>query len=359
MTSDNTVSSIGTVWDSHATTAQTSLDHFFAADGPQFLNNYYPAGDNTTFNYWWLAHVLDVRLDAYIRTGDQHWLEQALQTHANILERNGGSLYNDYFDDMLWNALAILRLHDATGDDRYLRLSQDLWQHVVDHGWNDVLGPSVAWRKQQLYYKNTPANGPFVILSARLAARTGEKPVLELGLAAYEWLTRILVRADGFVEDGINRNQDGRIDVQWRYTYNQALYIGAGVALTQATGSSTFRRQATLTALTAIQELADDGLFRTEGAGGDEGLFKGIYYRYLDTLLATLDPSSPPYTTLSTFVRRSTDALWAHCQVDDWLLAGDDWSGPAPSTVAYSTQLSAIMALEARAALERRELRIY
>ena len=343
-----------TEWDDRASLAQDSLDHFFGVDGPQLLNNSHPAGDNATFNYWWLAHLIDVRVDAFERTGDREWLDKAEAAYRNILERNGGSLFNDYFDDMLWYALAILRLHDATGDDAYLRDAIAIWNHVVDHGWNDTMGPSVAWRKQQLYYKNTPANGPFVILSARLSARDDDARYLDYGLAAYRWLTDTVVRPDGFVEDGINREEDGELDLHWRFTYNQGLYVGAGVALAGATGDERYLDDASRTALTALAELSENGMFRQEGAGGDEGLFKGVYYRYVGTLLDALDPATDAARELERFVQTSTDALWRNAGRDGRVLAGDDWSAPAGEKVDFSTQLSAIMALELRARLAAR-----
>ena len=342
-----------TVWGERATIAQRSLDHFFGAEGKQLLNNSYPAGDNTTFNYWWLAHLVDVRIDAFERTGDKVWLDKAEDAYRNVHDRNDGALFNDYFDDMLWYALAILRLYDVTSDASYLDASKKIWDHVVDHGWNDQMGASVAWRKQQLYYKNTPANGPFVILSARLAAHDDAARYLDYGVAAYRWLTNTLVGPDGFVEDGINREENGEVDLHWRFTYNQGLYVGAAVALAKAAGDARYLEQATRTALTAIREMSENGLFAQEGVGGDEGLFKGIYYRYVGTLLDELGTASDDARALEAFIRSSTDALGQNAQVDGWLLAGDDWSAPAPDRVDFSTQLSAIMALELRADRER------
>jgi predicted alpha-1,6-mannanase (GH76 family) len=347
-----TTASQTTTWNERATIAQDSLDHFFGADEPQMLHNSYPAGDDSTFNYWWLAHLLDVRIDAFERTGDAVWLEKAEAVYRNVLARNGGSLFNDYFDDMLWYALAILRLSDASGNQGYLADAESIWTHVVEQGWNDTMGSSVAWRKQQLYYKNTPANGPFVILSARLFRRRRHARYLDYALTAYGWLSETLVGPDGFVEDGINREENGALDRHWRFTYNQGLFVGAGVALFEATGERRYLNDAATTALTALRELADDGIFRQEGAGGDEGLFKGVYYRYVGTLLDHLDPADEAARTLEGFVRSSTDALWRNARVDSWLLPGDDWSASAPGTVDFSTHLSAIMALELRARRE-------
>lgn len=344
------------LWSARADLAQHGLDHFFGTSSPQLLNNSYPAGDNTTFNYWWLAHAVDVRLDAFARTGDTSWLVAARQTSENLRERNGGELFNDYFDDMLWYALALVRLAASASDERYLADARRIWKHVLAEGWNDRLGGSVAWRKQQLEYKNTPANGPFAILSARLHALDGDAAYLEYGQAAFDWITRTLVGPDGFVEDGINREGDGRIDHQWRFSYNQGLYVGAAVALSDRVADQAARTEllelAARTARTAVRELAPDGVIGSEGDGGDEGLFKGVFYRYLGTLLTRLDAGSEAASDLSSFVRTSTDHLWETGQIGGHFLAGSDWRHPATLPVNYSTQLSAIMALELRATLE-------
>jgi predicted alpha-1,6-mannanase (GH76 family) len=242
---------VGATWSARADVAQVSLDHFFGTGEPQLLNNTYPSErrDNKTFNYWWLAHVIDVRLDAYERSGDRKWVEAAEAAYRNILARNGGSFFNDFFDDMLWCGLAVLRLHDATGDSRYLDDAEAIWAHVVEFGCNDEQGYSVAWRKQQLDYKNTPSNGTFVILSCRLAQHIADPQYIEYAQSAYDWLTNNQVDRDsGFVADGINRKRDGQVDTQWRFTYNQGLYVGAAVELgiSQATATSCSRSLARL-----------------------------------------------------------------------------------------------------------------
>jgi predicted alpha-1,6-mannanase (GH76 family) len=108
------------------------------------------------------------------------------------------------------------------------------------------------------------------------------------------------------------------------------------------------------TATTALRELAPDGVVGREGGGGDEGLFKGVLYRYLGTLLDRIGTTSPDAAPLLDFVRTSTDRLWETGRQGEHLLAGDDWRKPAETPVFYSTQLSAIMALELRAAVEAR-----
>ncbi|MFS0713539.1 glycoside hydrolase family 76 protein [Microbacterium sp. 2P01SA-2] len=348
------------VWSSRADVAQESLDHFFGVPGIQFLANSHPhdRGDTEVFNYWWLAHVIDARLDAWLRTGDQQWLDAAVAARDNIVGRNGGSLFNDYFDDMLWFGLALERLHAATGEQRHLDDARAIWDHVIEHGWNETLGWSLAWRKQQLAYKNTPANGPLVILGARLNALDASGDHLDYAHRAFDWLTANLVGPDGFVEDGVNRNDDGAVDTQWRFTYNQGLYAGAAVELFRLTGDRAFLERAVRTAVTAVRELSDGSVFRDEGDGGDEGLFKGVYYRYLGEVLAVLadEPGfADERALLEAFLRASTDELWRTGVVDGRLRPGNDWSESAGEWIPYSTAVSAIFAIEQRARRESAE----
>lgn len=340
--------SLPDLWNDRADLAQRSLDRYFAAPGDQLFDNWHPLepGDNDTFNYWWLAHAMDARIDAHRRTGDPARLDQAAAILAGIRRRNGGALFNDYFDDMLWLALATLRLAEATGSADLRNHAVVIWQHVLDNGWNDHEGGGIAWRVQQPYYKNTPANAPFVILSARLHRVTGDPRHLEWATRTMDWLEGALVRPDGFVEDGVNRQEDHAIDLHWRFTYNQGLYVGACVELARALGRDDYLSRATRTARTAITELTSDGVFAHEGDGGDEGLFKGIYYRYAHRLLEVQDVPE-----VRDFLLDSTERLWKSSVRDGLLLAGPNWNHPPGPKVSLSAQLSAVMATEACAAL--------
>jgi predicted alpha-1,6-mannanase (GH76 family) len=205
----------------------------------------------------------------------------------------------------------------------------------------------MAWRQPQLDYKNTPANGPFAILGARLHQVTGAQVFLDYATQAFDWITETLRDQDGFVEDGINRLGDGKIDTQWRFTYNQGLYIGAGAALAAATGQTTYLDQVGPTVHAALSRLTDGPVFAVEGDGGDEGLFKGIFYRYAATYL-----QARPDLALAGFIGASTQTLWLHGLSDGGVFEpGTDWCQPPAGPTPYSAHLSAIMATEAMAAL--------
>jgi predicted alpha-1,6-mannanase (GH76 family) len=431
-------------WDERASQAQRALTARFGPRGcRRDWRNTSPFRFRQAFvlNYWWLAHLIEVRVDAFERTGDEEWLTDARAAYARLLERNHG-LFNDYFDDMGWLGIALLRLHRATGERRFLDDAVALWEHIRSGGWNERHGASVAWRLQQLDYKNAPTNGAFALLSARLFAATSEARYARAAQEALGWIESALVDpATGTVADGVNRLGDGRLDADWVFSYNQGLYVGAlvevagwpaaaaaaagaGKGAAPAAGAGTAGAyagaagagasgadagaggaaagasagganagaagaagadagradagtggaaasagagaggadagvRAARTAVAAIGALAPHGVITGENArfdrrgGGDVGLFKGVFVRYLGELIERLPADSPERPALVAFLRTSTDALWSSIRRSPGLRPGDDWGRPAPPATFLSTQLSAVMALETRARLER------
>ncbi|MGD8166854.1 glycoside hydrolase family 76 protein [Herbiconiux sp. P16] len=335
------------------------------------------------FNYWWLAHAIEVRVDAFDRSGDASRLSSARRLLQLLRRRNRGTLINDYFDDMGWLAIALLRVHAATGERPFLGDAVGLWEHIRHAGWNARHGASVAWRQQQPDYKNAPTNGAFALLSARLLAATGEPRYARAVLEALDWIETSLVDpSTGIVADGVNRQGDGALDTDWVFSYNQGLYVSAlvevagrrdgvdapvgglagiagEIADSLADRPADALARAERTAVAAVGRLAPTGVITTENSrfdqrgGGDIGLFKGVFVRSLGDLIPRLPAESASRRLLADFVRTSTDALWSSIRRSPELRAGDDWSRPAPPVTFLSTQLSAVMALEARAGLER------
>lgn len=333
-----------------AAVAQEGLATFFEAPSPQLLHYAYPEDPeaDAPFHYWWNAHAVDAAIDAWERTQDPADLDRAQQLRENLVLRNGDRLTNDFFDDMGWFALALLRLHDAARDESALQDAIALHEHIWDLGWS-TQGGGIVWEKGQYHYKNTPANGPFVIAGHRLHRATGEAAFLDRARACMQWWEETLVTPDGFVHDGINRNRDGKIDVDWRFTYNQGLYVGACVEEFRTDGDDSRLERAAATIDVTLAELSDGEVLLPDGDGGDAGLFAGIFYRYAGQLLAETE-----HAALARFLESSTEALFLNQHAGGGALrAGDDWSQPAPSSTDLSTQLSAVMATEVAAAQHR------
>lgn len=339
-------------WHRRADDAQAALDYYFWNDGIQMFNIETPCPNgecNTIFHYWWMAHAVDALTDGYLRTGDSGYASRLEQLYDGLLRRNGGAFPNELYDDMEWMALAWLRAYEATGVKQYREAALILWEDIKT-GWNDHMGGGIAWQKSQLDYKNTPANAPAVILAARLYRAFGEQKNVEWALRIYEWQKTHLVDPDsGFVWDGMNRTGDGSIDKDWKFTYCQGVYIGAGVELYRITGEEAYLQDAIRTAEAARAQLVDDtGVLPDEG-DGDGGLFKGILVRYL----AELAKEAPAQSAAEGLLLGNASALWNKGRDANRQLFHTDWSSQPAERVTLSTQLSAVMLLERAAELEK------
>ena len=334
-------------WSERAELTQERLHgKFWDDDASRFLTGYPEDGDH--WHYWWQAHALDVLIDAYERTGDEAFLERAGALYEGVLEVNDG-ITNDFYDDMLWMALALLRLHDITGDETYREAIDELWQDIQT-GWNDHYGGGIAWEKNQLDYKNTPSNAPAVILAARLYQTFGEEEDLEWAKRIYTWLQDTLIDPDtGFAWDGINRQGDGEIDKNWAFTYNQGTYIGAALELYRVTGEEEYREEAFRTAAATVDRLVDDetGIF-TESGSGDGGLFKGILVRYMTDLIQAFPDQTAQYREL---LLKNADTLWSQTRETEPLLFAADWSETGEAPLDLSVQLSGLKLIEHAAQL--------
>ena len=298
--------------------------------------------DDTPLHYWWLAHALDALTDRYERTQDPDTRQRMNDLLAGLVRANGGVITNDYYDDMEWLALACLRAFDATGEPGFAEATTTLWQDIKT-GWNTHCDGGIAWRKFQMDYKNTPANAPAAILAARLNGRLGISDGLDWAIRIYHWNREHLVEASsGFVWDGMNREGDGLVDHEWRYTYCQGVMVGAGVELYRLTTEEHYLAEAVQTARKAVTDLVDpvSGALQYEEQG-DGGLFKGILIRYLLQLLL-VHPDAQIRAALTT----NADSLWANARTEGGLF-GPDWAKAPVLPIDLSTHLSGVFLLEA------------
>lgn len=317
-----------------------SLIENYWNDDLRMFNNQYPCNEcNEAFHYWWQAHALDVLLDGYELTGDDRYIQYVEQMNEGLLVRNGGDLFNDYYDDMLWMGLALLRAHELDGDPVFLTQAVDLWNRI-ESSWNDDFGGGFPWRTTQTDYKNAPANGPAVILSARLYRLTGEDKYLEWAEKTYIWLQDSLVDPEtGLVWDGINREGDALIDKDWLFTYNQGTFTGAGVELWRITGDQKYLDDAKANVHASLRDLTVEDEIFTESGQGDGGLFKGILVRYF----VEYDQAVKGDPELRRVLLKNAESVW-NSKTDSGIY-GSNWRGGTSGPVDLSSHLSGIKLL--------------
>ncbi len=341
-----------TTWTGWAAQAQAALlkhywnpeTQFFEVRVPLTPANYDLPSD--PFHYWWQAHAIDAVLDAFERDGDPIHLERVHALLRGVLGRNAGQIVNDYYDDMAWMALALLRAFELSGEAVFLEHTLELWEDIQG-GWNDHCGGGIAWRKPQLNYKNTPANAPVALLAARLHRRLRRPEDLEWAHKIYHWLeTHLVDPLSGFVWDGMNRQGDMQVDLEWNFTYNQGTFIGASHALWLETSDPRFLKAAQRTLEATRARMCDPHTLELPPEGvGDAGLFKGILVRYLTERALEHDPQA------LAMLEANAQILWN--TRTDLLLFGPAWSEKPLETNDLSSQLSGVMLFESMARLER------
>ncbi|MDH7461671.1 glycoside hydrolase family 76 protein [Chitinophagaceae bacterium 26-R-25] len=310
--------------------------------------------NDVTFNYWPQAHALDVMVDAYTRTNDSKYSEYFAKWYDGVKQKNGNTFLNNFYDDMEWNALAMFRAYNATNDTKFKDAVAQLWTDIKG-GWNDVQGGGIAWKKDQTYYKNTPANAPACILAARLYQKNSNADDLAWAKKIYSWLkANLRDPATGFVNDGINRNQDGGVD-NWAFTYNQGTFIGAAIELYNITKDASYLNDAMRTADYALNNSSlttADRLLHDEGQG-DGGLFKGIFVRYFSQLITNPDLPKDTRDRYMNYLKYNAETMWFAGTNKTIGIFGTYWKTAPSSNADLTTELSGCMLAEQAAYLKK------
>jgi predicted alpha-1,6-mannanase (GH76 family) len=328
---------------------QQTYTTFLSANGNYFVQD---NQGNSTFHYWPNAHVLDVMVDQYLRSKDEKLVPRMSALLTGIKTENKNVYPNNFYDDMGWLALSSLRAYEVTKDPRYTDATNVLWEDMKK-GITNVMGGGMGWTKDRPNFKNTPANGPAIILAARLYKLQNKQQDLETAKSLYSWLKTTLVEPGTYrVWDGINYDGNGEL-AKNKYTYNYGLFIGAGLELYQITKERNYLDDAIKTANGAISdiELAPGGILKDEGQG-DGGLFKGVFIRYLTLLINAPDLPASDRDKYVQFMKFNAQALYTQGISRPALMASPAWNKAPGQKTDLTTQLSGIMLLEAAANLK-------
>ena len=325
----------------------------------------------TRWDYWWQAHVLDCLVDAQLRYPTEIRRQHIGRLAHGIHRRNAGTWLNNYYDDIAWLGLALLRAERHAGG-RYPKALRDIATRLRS-GWTDHGGGGIWWRRGD-DYKNAPTNGPAAILLARLSEHpVGERTDRQRARSTIEWMEEYLLdERTGLVWDGLHVTPDGEVREVERtvYTYCQGVFLGACLELAQldGPGSGEWARAVarTIGAVAAHLTVPDQfgPVLRGQG-GGDGGLFAGILARYLAVAAMRLPAMGVEFQlaahSAADLVFASAEAAWQNRTIaPGGPLFGPEWTKPAvrPGRTRrperdLSVQAGGWMLVEAAAALER------
>jgi predicted alpha-1,6-mannanase (GH76 family) len=307
-------------------------------------------GGEDKFHYWWNAHALDMLTDAYHRTRSPVYTQRMKVLLHGLRAANGGTYINRYYDDMEWLGLACLRAHELTGEQEYLDVAELLWRDIKT-GLSDDL---FTWNKDcQPACKNTIGSTPAIILGARLHGLRPSPEDYRTIQTVYATVKEKLVDpATGAVWDGLDL-KTGRLN-RTLYSYNQGMYIGAGLELHKLSGNSAYLADAVKTADNVLDHLSPGGiLYSRERGRGDGGLFKGILARYLALLAREGDIPAATRLRYNEALERTASMVNAVVLRRPEMIMGSDWRAPAPGPVVdFSVQAGGVMLMEAAAILD-------
>lgn len=343
-------------WQAAADSSTISLIDRYWNDKDNYFN-YENDGLSLAWHYWPQAHAMDVVVDAYIRTNDKKYLVYFDKWYSGIKVKNGNTYYNNFYDDMEWIALTLIRMYEVTKEDKYLTTATDLWIDIRK-GWNsEYAGGGVAWTKDQPWSKNACSNGPASIIASKMYAIKKDPSDLQWAKDIYHWEKEILLNpANGAVYD----NVDGRSNTFGKFSlsYNQGTFVGAAYELYKSTGEKQYLNDARKSLMFGISDPSmidqSNNLLRDEG-NGDGGLFKGILIRYMVEVLLEPDLEFAYKNKFTTFFNNNADILWRQGVRKDDILFNTSWASAPAAASHLTTHTSGCMMMEMKALFERKK----
>ncbi|TZF82613.1 hypothetical protein FW774_13990 [Pedobacter sp. BS3] len=337
-------------WSKAADSVQLSLNDFYIPSSKSYTQTY----KSTNWGgYWPTAHVLDVLIDGYVRTGSAAYKTLMDDLLVGMKQKNGNKWLNNYYDDMEWMALASLRAYKVTNDAKFKSVSDELWLYIKA-GISTDMGGGI-WENMDKKTKNAPSNGPAAIFAARNYSLFQVTDDLNKAKSIYSWEKATLFSpTEGWVNDHIDLN---KVITTWRFTYNQGTFLGAGLELYKLTNESNYLNDAIKAADYTISSLTNNGILKVEGSGGsDAGLFKGIFIRYLTRLIIEGNLPADKKSDYLNFIKTNAETLWLKGRNKTLGTFQNDWTLNTETQTFLTCQLSGIMLIEAMAELRSKDL---
>lgn len=347
-------------WSDAADSGHVALNREFWSENELYYNQ--NNAGHTGFNYWWNAHAVDVLIDGYNRTMNTAFISRLDELLDGMHKKNGNKWVNNFYDDMEWLVLSLLRAYDATGTERYKTLAETLWTEIKK-GWTGVAGGGIMWEKNAPGSKNACSNGPAMIIAARLYKLNGNPDDLAWAKKIFNWQKQYLVNpVNGTIWDGTgvkNGVITPNTNESMVLTYNQGTWMGGALELYDITGDQHYLRAALRTANYVVNDrnkFSPSGVLKGENTG-DGGLFKGIFIRYLTRMILIGDLNAATKSHFIQYMVRNGRSLLAKGVRKPEFVFDPDWrKTPASAELDCSVQLSGIMLLEALQELERNQL---
>lgn len=270
-----------------------------------------------SFNiYWQQAHAMDVVVYSYERIKETNpdlantykkyfelWFENKANNWYHDSKDPTGFL-NEYTDDMCWICLTMIHITEATGDERYISMAQEIYdKYIITRAQTDDNGTGLPWKLGSTS-RNACTNAPGCLVAAKLYKKYGSENYLEEAKTLYNYIMKNLVKSDYRVEEP-------------PLTYTQGTFGEACRQLYHITQEASYMRMAenVIKYTTTSNRCLSNGILRSEGTSMDQSIFKAVFVPYAVNLSLDDKALESVRTSLKAFLENNAKTLKDHLDI--------------------------------------------
>ncbi len=280
-------------------------------------------GSDAPMGFWFSSQAFDLLLDSVGVFWRKDLAAEAVSAYFRGFVGHFPSRRSHvYNDEVLWWAISCIRAARITNNKDYLLEAKELYDNLWSTQVDNAMGGGMWWRKDDKKTKNACVNLPAVIVAVNLYEATKDLKYLLQGQRLYKWSCDNLFDSDtGKVYDFVGL--DGG-KVEWDFSCNSGVFVGASLRLFRATGGRAFLENAKKAADYMVSSMSRRGVLKSCGQG-DGGMFNGIAVRYLAELARR--PGCERYRE---FLLSNANSAWTSRRLSDGV-NGPDWTrSPQP-----------------------------
>lgn len=301
-------------------------------------NTFYKKDDRTgRIDFWRYAHDWEVMMDRYELTRDPQYVAQMKLAWTGFNRTNGMGLdwkQNDYNDDIEWWVISATRAYMLTQDTAYLNAAKRNLDWVYATQWDNALGGGIWWKNNEKGSKNACSNGPGSYAAMNLYKITGDTSYLNKAKMTYAWERKALFNAGtGGVSDHMRAN--GTVSGGPLF-YNQGTFFGSGFLLFQATGDSSYYKDA-IKAVDYVRNSMSNRTTRILNNGGTTGDFSCFLIIFVRNMMQfIIEGKQRQYLD---WMALNAEAAWKNRRLKDDIMSSN-FGSPAPNSGLESSSSS-------------------
>ena len=323
---------------------------FMSSDKSYYKLNSASDNDPYGYGYWIQAHTLETLADAYQRTRNTVYKDRMKSIIAGIRKYNryaAGTYRNDYYDDLEWLCLAAFNCYNATKDSEFLDAVHQIWDEIKTGYTNGA----VSWKKGcSTPCKNSIANGPAIVIAAKLYQLEGDNSNLQMAKDIHAWMKTNVLNDQGGIWDSPT-NQDPN----WQFSYNSGMFIAACLELNLVTGEQSYIEDAMKAAdfMMNYRKYSGGAFYLNETGQGDGGLFKGIFAKWFIEFVRIGNIPQARKEHYLQIINYTADYVWNNAVSKTNFLTNYDWRKLPTESIDLSTQTSGLHLFESVASLNK------